>query len=181
LVSAKHAALAGVVLASASGFVLLFAGYGGEAATCPDSDAAWIGLVAIGCAVIATLGMAAAMWAYRETAGEPSGDWLLGTAALYVTTLAWTATIAGAVPCSSWMCARSAVQAREREPSPQIVSARRSLRFGPTKAFTGVGNSSLLPKHVRAYPRGDTRHTSPPNRARRRFRALRDGKARFYG
>jgi hypothetical protein len=97
LVSPKNAALAGVVLASASGFVLLFAGYGGEAAACPESDTAWTGLVAIGCAVIATLGIAAAIWAYRETAGEPSGEWLLGAAALYLTTLAWTATITGAV------------------------------------------------------------------------------------
>jgi hypothetical protein len=96
LVSPKSTALAGVVLASASGFVLLFAGYGGEAATCPESDPAWVGLLAVGCAAVATLGMAAAVWAYRATAGEPSGEWLLGAAGLYVTTLAWTATIAGA-------------------------------------------------------------------------------------
>jgi hypothetical protein len=41
--------------------------------------------------------MAAAVWAYRETAGEPSGEWLLGAAGLYVTTLAWAATITAAV------------------------------------------------------------------------------------
>ena len=92
----KNAAIAGIVLASASGFVLLFAGFGGEASSCPEGDAAWVAPVAVTCAVIATLGMAAAVWAYRETAGEPSGEWLLGAAGLYVTTLAWTATITGA-------------------------------------------------------------------------------------
>lgn len=91
-----NVALAGMVLASASGFVLLFAGYGGEAAACPAGDAAWVEPVAVACAVIATLGMAAAVWAYRKTAGEPSGEWLLGAAGLYVTTLAWTATVTGA-------------------------------------------------------------------------------------
>ncbi len=96
IVRPKHAAVAGMVLASASGFVLLFAGYGGEAAACPAGDAAWVAPVAVACAIIATLGMAAAVWAYRETAGEPSGEWLLGAAGLYVTTLAWTATITGA-------------------------------------------------------------------------------------
>jgi hypothetical protein len=96
-VTPKKAALAGMVLGSVSWFVLLFAGFGGEAATCPEGDAAWVVPVAAGCAVIATLGMAAAVWAYRETAGEPSGDWLFGAAGLYVTTLAWAATITGAV------------------------------------------------------------------------------------
>jgi hypothetical protein len=93
----KIAAIAGTILASASGLVLLFAGFGGEATTCPDGDAAWVTPVAVGCALIATLGMAAAIWAYRESAGEPSGEWLLGAAGLYVTTLAWTATVTGAV------------------------------------------------------------------------------------
>ena len=93
----KSAALAGMVLASVSWFVLLFAGFGAEEAACPNGDAVWAAPVAVACAVIATLGMAAAVWAYRETAGEPSGDWLLGAAGLYVTTLAWAATITGAV------------------------------------------------------------------------------------
>jgi len=93
----RNAALAGMVLGSVSWFVLLFAGFGGEAATCPDGDAAWVAPVAVACAVIATLGIAAAVWAYRETAGEPSGEWLLGAAGLYVTTLAWAATVTGAV------------------------------------------------------------------------------------
>ena len=93
----KNAALAGMVLGSVSWFALLFAGFGGEAATCPNGDAAWVAPVAAACAVTATLGMAAAVWAYRETAGEPSDEWLLGAAGLYVTTLAWAATITGAV------------------------------------------------------------------------------------
>ena len=97
IIKAKNGALAGVVLSSASWFVLLFAGFGGEASTCPEGGPTWVEPVAVACAVIATLGMAAAVWAYRETAGEPSGEWLLGAAGLYVTTLAWAATLTGAV------------------------------------------------------------------------------------
>jgi hypothetical protein len=93
----KNAALAGIALASVSWFVLLFAGFGGEKAACPEGNAAWVIPLAVACAITATLGMAAAVWAYRETAGEPSSEWLLGAAGLYVTSLAWTATIAGAV------------------------------------------------------------------------------------
>jgi hypothetical protein len=93
----KNAALAGIALASVSWFVLLFAGFGGKKAACPEVDAAWVVPLVVACAVTATLGMAAAVWAYRESAGAPSSDWLLGAAGLYVTTLAWTATIAGAV------------------------------------------------------------------------------------
>ena len=93
----KSAALAGIALASVSWLVLLFAGFGGEQAACPEGDAAWVVPLAGVCAVTATLGMAAAVWAYRESAGEPSGEWLLGAAGLYVTSLAWTAKIAGAV------------------------------------------------------------------------------------
>jgi hypothetical protein len=93
----KNAALAGVALASVSWFVLLFAGFGGEAAACPEGNPAWVVPVVSACALTATLGMAAAVWAYRESAGEPSGEWLLGAAGLYVTTLAWVATITGAL------------------------------------------------------------------------------------
>jgi hypothetical protein len=93
----KHAALAGIGLASASWFVLMFGGFGGAAAACPSGRPTWVVPVAVACAVTATLGMAAAVWAYRETAGEPSGEWLLGAAGLYVTTLAWAATITAAV------------------------------------------------------------------------------------
>lgn len=93
----KNAALTGIALASVSWLVLLFAGFGGEKAACPEGDAAWVMPLAVACAITATLGMAAAVWAYRDSAGEPSGEWLLGAAGLYVTTLAWTATITGAV------------------------------------------------------------------------------------
>jgi hypothetical protein len=93
----KHAVLAGIALASASWFVLMFGGFGGAAAACPEGRPAWVAPVAVACAVTATLGMAAAIWAYRETAGEPSGEWLLGAAGLYATTLAWAATITAAV------------------------------------------------------------------------------------
>jgi hypothetical protein len=86
-----------MVLASVSWFALLFAGFGGAAAMCPDGHGAWLASVAAVCAATATVGMAAAVWAYRETAGEPSGEWLLGAAGLYVTTLAWVATVTGAV------------------------------------------------------------------------------------
>lgn len=86
-----------MALASVSWFVLLFAGFGGEQAACPEGSPAWVAVVAVACALTATLGMAAAVWAYRETAGEPSGGWLLGAAGLYLTTLAWAATITGAV------------------------------------------------------------------------------------
>jgi hypothetical protein len=93
----KKAALAGIALASVSWVVVLFAGFGGDAAACPDDGPAWVAPLAVACAVTATLGMAAAVWAYRESAGEASGDWLLGAAGLYVTSLAWAATITGAV------------------------------------------------------------------------------------
>jgi hypothetical protein len=93
----KHAVLAGIALASASWFVVMFGGFGGAAAACPEGRPAWVAPVAVACAVTATLGMAAAVWAYRETAGKPSGEWLLGAAGLYVTTLAWAATITAAV------------------------------------------------------------------------------------
>lgn len=94
-ISARNAAFTGTALASLSWLVLLFAGFGGEKAACPG-DAAWILPLALVCAVTATFGMAAAVWAYRESAGEPSGEWLLGAAGLYATSLAWTATLTGA-------------------------------------------------------------------------------------
>jgi hypothetical protein len=93
----KNAAVTGIALAFLSWLVLLFAGFGGENAACPDGDAAWVDPLAVACAVTATLGMAAAVWAYRESAGTPSGEWLLGAAGLYVTSLGWTATVTGAV------------------------------------------------------------------------------------
>lgn len=86
-----------MVLGSVGWLVLLFVGFVGAAATCANGDAAWATPIGVACALIATVGMAAAVWAYRATAGEPSGEWLLGAAGLYVTTLAWTATITGAV------------------------------------------------------------------------------------
>jgi len=91
----KNAALAGMALASVSWFVLLFAGFGGEKTACPEGHPAWVVPAVVACAVTATLGMAAAVWAYRGSAGDPSGEWLLGAAGLYVTTLAWAATITG--------------------------------------------------------------------------------------
>ncbi|MGH3076980.1 MAG: hypothetical protein ACRDPZ_02225 [Gaiellaceae bacterium] len=76
--------LAGMVLASTSGFVLLFAGFGGEASTCPECGAAWLIPVAVACAVVATLGMAAAIWAYpRPPESLRVSEWLLGAAGLY--------------------------------------------------------------------------------------------------
>jgi len=77
--------------------LLLFAGFGGEAGACPGDSPGWVAALAVASAIAATLGMAAAVWAYRQSAGEPSGDWLLGAAGLYVTSLAWAATITGAV------------------------------------------------------------------------------------
>ena len=93
----KNAALTGIALSSLSWLFLLFAGFGGERAACPEGDAAWVIPLAVVCAVTATLGMAAAVWSYRESAGAPSGEWLLGAAGLYVTSLAWTASVTGAV------------------------------------------------------------------------------------
>lgn len=93
----KKAALAGIALGSAGWFVLLFVGFVGAEATCPGGEAAWVAPIAVACALIATLGLAAAVWAYRATAGEPSDEWLLGAAGLYMTTLAWAATITVAV------------------------------------------------------------------------------------
>lgn len=96
LIRRRNGALAGMILGSLSWFVLLFVGFGGEASACPNSDPAWIPPLAVACAIVASLGMVAAVWAYRETAGAPSGEWLLGAAGLYVTTLAWAATVTGA-------------------------------------------------------------------------------------
>lgn len=96
LIRRKNGAVAGMALGSLSWFVLLFAGYGAEAAACPKGAPAWILPLAVACAVVASLGMALAVWAYRDTAGTPSGEWLLGAAGLYVTTLAWAATVTGA-------------------------------------------------------------------------------------
>ena len=93
----KKAAIAGIALGSAGWFLLLFVGFVGAEAECPDVEMTWVAPLAVTCMVIATLGMVLAVWAYRETAGEPSDEWLLGAAGLYVTTLAWTATIIGAV------------------------------------------------------------------------------------
>jgi len=89
-----------MVLGSVGWFVLLFVGFVGAATTCPDGSRAWVVPIAVACALIATLAMAAAIWAYRATAGEPSDEWLLGAASLYVTTLAWAATVTGAVSLS---------------------------------------------------------------------------------
>ena len=94
--SPRNSALAGMTLASVSWFIVLFGGFGGEAAACPAGSPAWVAAVAVACAVMATVGIAAAIWAYRETAGEPCGEWLLGAASLYVATLAWAATVTGA-------------------------------------------------------------------------------------
>lgn len=95
-ISSRNAALSGIALASLSWLVLLFAGFGGEKAACPEGGAGWVVPLAVACAITATFGMAAAVWAYRESAGEASGEWLLGAAGLYVTSLAWTATLTGA-------------------------------------------------------------------------------------
>jgi hypothetical protein len=96
-VTPRKASLTGMLLGSVSWFVLLFAGFVGEAAACPGGEPVWVAPLSVACAVVATLGMAAAIWAYRASAGEPSGEWLLGAAGLYVTTLAWAATVTGAV------------------------------------------------------------------------------------
>ena len=53
----KNAAVTGIALAFLSWLVLLFAGFGGENAACPDGDAAWVDPLAVACAVTATLGM----------------------------------------------------------------------------------------------------------------------------
>lgn len=95
-ITPRNSALAGMALASVSWFAVLFGGFGGEATACPAGSPTWVTPLAAACAVTATVGMASAIWAYRETAGEPSGEWLLGAASLYVTTLAWAATVTGA-------------------------------------------------------------------------------------
>ena len=70
----KNAAIAGIVLASASGFVLLFAGFGGAGVVLSGGRRGVGRPQSLARArSSATLGMAAAVWAYRETAGEPSG------------------------------------------------------------------------------------------------------------
>jgi hypothetical protein len=77
--------------------VLVVAGFAVEGATCPDPSSWLAGLVGGICAVGATAGWALTVWAYRRSAGEPSGEWLAGAAGLYVATLAWAATVTGAV------------------------------------------------------------------------------------
>ena len=93
----RAGALSGIVLGAVAWFVLLFGGFGGERAVCPETGAVWVNVLAIACAIVATVGFGLAIWAYRESAGEPSGECLVGAAGLYVTTLAWAATVTGAV------------------------------------------------------------------------------------
>jgi hypothetical protein len=86
----------GVALAWVGFLVVMFAGFGGERAACPSSSPTWVTVLAILCALAATVGFALAAWAYSATAGEPSGDWLFGAAGLYVTALGWVGAIGGA-------------------------------------------------------------------------------------
>jgi len=78
-------------------FVLLFGGFGGARASCPQTGHMWVQALAVACALAATVGFGLAIWAYRASASEPSAEWLLGAAGLYVTTLAWAGTVTGAV------------------------------------------------------------------------------------
>lgn len=93
----RTAALVGIVLAGLAWWVLVFAGYGVERSACPDPSPALATVAAILCALAATAGWLLAVWAYTASAGERSNQWLVGAAGLYVTTLAWAATVTGTV------------------------------------------------------------------------------------
>lgn len=93
----RTAALAGIVLAGVAWWVLVFAGYGVERSACPDPSPALATIAGVATPLAATLGWALAIWAYRATAAERSAQWLVGAAGLYVGTLAWGATVTGAV------------------------------------------------------------------------------------
>ena len=93
----RTAALVGIVLAGLAWWVLVFAGYGVERSACPDPSPAIVTVAAILCALAATAGWLLAVWAYTASAGERSNQWLVGAAGLYVSTLAWAATVTGAV------------------------------------------------------------------------------------
>lgn len=87
----------GVVLASLAWIVLVVVGFAIEAATCPD-PVSWLApTVGTGCALVATGGWALAIWGYKRSAGPASGEWLAGAAGLYIATLAWAATVTGAI------------------------------------------------------------------------------------
>lgn len=93
----RTAALAGILVGGLAWWVLVFAGYGVERSACPDPAPAVSEALAVTCALAATAGWLLAVWAYRASASERSAQWLVGAAGLYVTTLAWAATLTGAV------------------------------------------------------------------------------------
>ena len=92
-----RAALAGVLLATLAWIALVAAGFAVEAARCPDRSSWLSAAVGAACAVAATAGWGLTIWAYSRSAGAPSGTWLAGAAGLYLATLAWAATVTGAV------------------------------------------------------------------------------------
>jgi uncharacterized membrane protein YhaH (DUF805 family) len=97
IVSPRVAAPSAIALTAGSWLLLVFAGFGGERASCPDPTSAWVDVLAVACALAASLGMALAIWSYRASDREPSGEWLLGAAGLYIATLGWAATITSAI------------------------------------------------------------------------------------
>jgi len=93
----RDASLGGIALAALSWLVLVFAGYGVERSACPGGAPAVSVAVAVASVLGGTLGLVLAIVAYRATASERSGDWLLGAAGLYGTVAAGAATVGGAV------------------------------------------------------------------------------------
>ena len=92
-----RAALVGVLLAASAWIVLVVGGFAVEAATCPDPPAWLAPSVGAVCGLVATVGWALTIWGYKRSEGPASGEWLAGAAGLYIATLAWAATVTGAI------------------------------------------------------------------------------------
>jgi hypothetical protein len=92
-----RAALVGVLLATAAWIALVIAGFAVEAATCPDPVAWRAPAVGAVCGLVATGGWGLTISGYKRSEGPASGEWLAGAAGLYVATLAWAATVTGAI------------------------------------------------------------------------------------
>jgi len=93
----RTAALTGIVLGGLAWWVLVFAGYGVERSACPAGAPLLATIVGVACPLVASAGWVLAVWAYAASASQPSNEWLVGAAGLYLTTLAAAATITGGI------------------------------------------------------------------------------------
>jgi hypothetical protein len=84
-------ALGGIAWAAGGG------SFAGERAACPGPQSVLVAAVALVASATGCAGLLLAVGAYRATASERSGDWLLAAAGLYVSALAAISAVAGTV------------------------------------------------------------------------------------